>query len=190
MSTDQFIRDDIENLEKDFRISLESARIEEFCKTFPHQLQQEPDANFDSIGAWKWQDKLTYQNSYFDICTETYTNSGHKSLTEKVFPPLANFQPFFFVAFQGALKLLKELGFRTFHPYINESYDDEPDTSIRVKMIYEEIKRLCSMSQEEIHKWYWDMEDIFIHNHNHLKNIYKTEQHSLSLIRYLADRIK
>lgn len=189
VSSEQFIRDDIEKLERDFRISLDAGRIEEFCRTFPHQLKQEPDANFDSIGAWKWQDRQTYQHSYFDICTETYTHSGHKSLTEKVFSPLANFQPFFFVAFQGSLKLLKELGFRTFHPFINESYDDEPDTALRVKMIYDEIKRLCSMSKEEIHNWYWSMEEILVHNHGHLREIYKHDKHSSGLIKYLDDRL-
>jgi len=138
---------------------------------------------------WQHRDRDTYQNAYFEICTETYTNSGHKSLTEKVFSPLINFQPFFFVAFPGALELLQQQGFRTFHPFIDESYDKELDTGIRIKMIYEEIHRLCAMSKEDIHNWYWGMEEVLIHNHQHLISIYKTEQLSMSLIKYLSNRV-
>ena len=31
-------------------------------------------------------------------------------------------------------------------------------------MIVKEIKRLCSMSLEEIHEWYHEMEDVLKHN--------------------------
>jgi len=190
VSDERFSNESMDNIERDYRVFLDRQKIEEFCKSLPHQLQKEPYADFNTAGAWHHQDRETYQNSYFDICTETYTHRGHQSLTEKVFSPLINFQPFFFVAFPGALKLLQDLGFKTFHPFIDESYDKELDTALRVKMIYDEIKRLCAMSKEEIHNWYWSMEEILTHNHNHLKNVYKNEQHSISLMRYLSDRIK
>ncbi len=43
-------------------------------------------------------------------------------------------------------------------------------------MILDEINRLCSMSKEEIHKWYYEMEDILIHNQNHFAN-YEMQDH-------------
>lgn len=188
VSTEKSSSNIVNQLENDFRISLDKSKIEEFNNVLPHQLQNEPFATFETAGAWQHRDIETYKNSYFDICTETYTHRGHKSLTEKVFSPLINFQPFFFIAFPGALKLLQEQGFKTFHPFIDESYDKETDTALRIKMVYEEIKRLCSMSKEEIHNWYWSMEEILIYNHTHLKTIYKNDSNSLSLIKYLACR--
>jgi len=178
----------IDELNRDYRISLDKSKIEEFNKHLPHQLKAEPFATFETAGAWQHKDRETYQRAYFDICTETYTHRGHQSLTEKVFSPLINFQPFFFVAFPKSLKLLQDLGFKTFHPFIDESYDNEPDTALRMNMIYTEIKRLCSMSKEELHAWYWAMEEILIHNHSHLKTIYKNDPNSLSLMKYLASR--
>jgi hypothetical protein len=190
VSSETFTNDIMNQLDNEYRTCLDKSKVEEFNKNLPHQLKSEPFATFETVGAWQHRDKETYQNSYFDICTETYTHRGHQSLTEKVFSPLINFQPFFFVAFPGSLKLLQDLGFKTFHPFIDESYDKEPDTALRIKMIYEEIKRLCSMSKEEIHNWYWGMEGILIHNHSHLKTIYKNDPHSSSLMRYLASRIQ
>jgi hypothetical protein len=112
----------------------------------------------------------------------------HKSLTEKVFKPIANFQPFLFVAYPGALELLRSLGFKTFSPFINESYDLEPDEGRRVNMIYKEIVRLCSMSKDEIHDWYWQMESILEHNHNLLLELHKNDTTSIELIKYLHQR--
>jgi hypothetical protein len=113
----------------------------------------------------------------------------YKSLTEKVFKPIANFQPFVFVAYPGALALLKELGFKTFSPFIDESYDDELDEAVRLQMIYKEIDRLCCMSIQEMHDWYWAMKEILIHNHNHLLTLQHQEPKSLELIKYLYDRV-
>jgi hypothetical protein len=130
-----------------------------------------------------------HKNSYFYICTETFTGDeygkGYKSLTEKVFKPIANFQPFLFFAFPGALGLLRELGFKTFHPFIDESYDDEQDVSDRFHKIYQEIQRLTSMSKEELHAWYWSMESILVYNHQHMKNFHKNQKHCESFIEYL-----
>jgi hypothetical protein len=190
VSDEKISNNDIDYFESTYQMALDRSRIAELSGLLPHCLQHEPYATFETAGAWQHRDRDTYQNAYFEICTETYTNSGHKSLTEKVFSPLINFQPFFFVAFPGALELLQQQGFRTFHPFINESYDKELDTGIRIKMIYEEIQRLCAMSKEDIHNWYWGMEEVLIHNHQHLKSIYKTEQNSMNLVKYLNSRIK
>jgi hypothetical protein len=56
-------------------------------------------------------------------------------------------------------------------------------------MIAAEVDRLCSMSKEEIHNWYWSMEDILVHNHRHLMEIYKNEPISLKFIEELHQRV-
>ena len=113
----------------------------------------------------------------------------YKSITEKVAKPMANFLPFVFVSFKGALKLLRDIGFKTFHPFIDESYDDEPDEAKRVNMIYTEIQKICSMSKEDLHKWYWQMEDIYVHNYNFIQTYFTKDTHSLEMIKYLNDRV-
>ena len=78
-------------------------------------------------------------------------------------------QPFIYVGFAGALKQLKVWGFKTFYPYIDESYDDERDSIIRCKMIENEIRKLNEKSIEELHQWYYSIKDILLHNQTHLK---------------------
>ena len=57
-------------------------------------------------------------------------------------------------------------------------------------MIAAEVKRLCSMSKEEIHNWYWQMEDVLIHNHNRLMNLYLTDENSQAFIEFLHHRVR
>ncbi len=172
-----------------YNLTLDSTTIDSICSLTPHQLQTESNATFDTVSAWTDVDTTPHQNSYFYVCTETYVHGSYKSLTEKVFKPIINFQPFLFMAYPGALKLLRSLGFKTFEPFINESYDDKPDKIVRLDLIHNEIKRLCSMSKEEIHEWYWGMEDILIHNHNHMLTVGNNEPNSMRLIKYMYDRI-
>jgi hypothetical protein len=143
----------------------------------PYNLQSEQNLNFNNVNAWTDKEYLPHINSYFDICFESffYNESETLSLTEKIFKPIINFQPFIFVSTKGSLNLLKSLGFKTFEGFIDESYDNIEDNNKRLFTAYEQIKKLCSMSKEEIHNWYWNMEEILIHNHNHLLKIHNNK---------------
>ena len=80
------------------------------------------------------------------------------------------YQPFIIVTNSYYLKALKELDFKTFSPFIDETYDEVHGYE-KLKLIEVEINRLCNMSIEEIDKWYWEMEDILVYNCNHLIEI-------------------
>ena len=82
---------------------------------------------------------------------------------------MVNLQPFIYVGCAGALKQLQEWGIKTFHPYIDESYDDEKDPVIRFKMIENEIRKLNEKPMEEIHEWYYSIKDTLLHNQQQLK---------------------
>lgn len=159
-------------------------------KCFPKTLNDEPSTTMQNVSAWTDQTNKPYRDSYFYICTETYYHGEHKSLTEKVFKPIGNYQPFFFLAYPGALHHLRSLGFKTFSPYINEDYDNENNVAVRLKMIVSEVKRLCAMSREEIHNWYWSMEEILEHNRKHLETIYNNEPLTKDFINFLTKRAK
>ena len=128
------------------------------------------------------QTDLAYKNSYFNILTETcFFESSYKGvdefyLNERNVLPINTFQPFIVMNGQGHMKQFNKLGFKSFHPYINESYDKEKDPTKRFKMITKEIKRLCDMNDKEIYDWYWSMEEILIHNYNHFHNDFLPKQ--------------
>jgi hypothetical protein len=158
---------------------------ESLINLFPKKLADEPDTTMNTVSAWTDRTREPYRNSYFYICTETYYHGDHKSLTEKVFKPIGNYHPFFFFSFKGALQHLRDLGFKTFSPWIDESYDNEKVAHKRLKMIVAEVKRLCEMSEDEIYTWYWEMQDILEHNREHLIKIHESEPLTKDFVNFL-----
>lgn len=179
----------IDNILASYRLDANKDSVRELFQKFPHPLKDEPNGTFNTISSWTDLNPAPYENSYFYLCTETYAHGEYKSVTEKVFKPMVNFMPFLFMSFPGALSLLRSLGFKTFSPYIDESYDDEYDEVKRFKMIYSEIKKLCSMSKEELHNWYWNMQDILLHNHQLVLDFYKQDKQTVELVEYLSKRV-
>ncbi len=119
--------------------------------------------------------KQLYLNSYIHITSETIFDEGDPKnpfFSEKTFHPITNLQPFIYVGNPYSLRTLKSLGFKTFHPFIDESYDEEEDPKVRMSLITKEIERFNSMSIEEIHNWYYSLTDILLHNQQHC-NSYK-----------------
>jgi hypothetical protein len=170
-------------------INLDQEKLKQLHTQIPHSLREEPGSNYLNVAGWADRHSRQSENSYFYIASETYVHGIYKSLTEKIFKPLINFQPFIFLAFPGALNELRRLGFKTFSPFINEDYDNEQDLYKRIKMISDEISRLCSMSKEDLHNWYWSMEEILLHNHRHLLTIHHSEPNTANLVRYLHIRV-
>ena len=114
--------------------------------------------------------KELYQNSYVHITSETQFNE-HSSpfFSEKTWRPIMNLQPFIFIGNPGSLEQLREFGFKTFHPFIDESYDLIKDDRQRLLAIEQEIKKLAEMPIEEIHSWYYSILNTLIHNRDRLR---------------------
>jgi hypothetical protein len=111
-----------------------------------------------------WENHKPYLDTYFSIVTETAFLHPTGYVSEKSWKPIAFFHPFILVGSPGSLKFIREYGFKTFSPFIDESYDDVKTPVKRFKLIEKEIVRLGKMSKQEIHDWYWSMEDILTHN--------------------------
>jgi hypothetical protein len=118
-----------------------------------------------------------YENSYFSLVTETifFKERGHHAyetndrlfLTEKTFKPIFAQHPFLILASEGHLSALRDLGYKTFHPYIDETYDTIEDDYTRLETIIEEIKRLCNQTEEEWIKWQTNVKEIVEFNKQH-----------------------
>ncbi|NBO99873.1 MAG: hypothetical protein EBU90_07060 [Proteobacteria bacterium] len=156
----------------------------------PKTLIDEPTASNDNTHGWSEVNFKPYLNSYFYLCTETYHHAPYKSLTEKIFKPLANFKPIIFYGPQGSLEILRKLGFQTFSPHIDESYDNESDDNRRMHMVCAEVHRLCQMTPEQIHQWYWDMEEIYYHNRKTLLEFYERPEYVGPIVNLLHERTR
>ena len=110
-----------------------------------------------------------YFNSYIDVITTAkYDNKG-VYLDEKVYKSFACLKPFIIVGQYETLKTLKNYGFKTFSPIINEDYDSERDSEKRMDMVIQEIKKFSEMPISEVDRIFWQFKDILVHNFLHLK---------------------
>ena len=116
--------------------------------------------------------KELYLSTYLHLTSETKFDTGdYPFLSEKTYRPLMNLQPFIYIGNHHSLKKLHKMGFKTFHPYINENYDLEEDPKKRMSMIEKEIAIFNNKSIDEIHNWYYSITDILLHNQNQLQSI-------------------
>jgi hypothetical protein len=100
---------------------------------------------------WERFDIIPYKKTFFSIVVETLFHGNTIFLDEKVWKAIEARHPFVLVGNYHGLKKLKELGYKTFHPYINEEYDDIQESGNRMFKIIKEVKRLVSLSFSE-----WD----------------------------------
>ena len=119
------------------------------------------------------EDAELFRNSYFSIISETYFFSGDwqndlesKFFTEKTFNAMMMKHPFVLLSKPGSLQFLRDYGYKTFHPYIDESYDIIGNDQDRLIAIVNEIERLVNMSDDEFIQWQQNIAEIVEHNYN------------------------
>ena len=127
-----------------------------------------------NVHGYGFETKEIYLQSFFHIVGETIyyqddAPSGYVS--EKTFKPMAHFQPFIFAGPAGVIKHLNELGFKTFHPFIDETYDSILDDAERMNAISNEIIRLGKLSKEEMIDMTIKLKGVLHHNYRVLFNI-------------------
>lgn len=84
--------------------------------------------------------------------------------TEKTMRSMYAGKPFILLAGPGSLKNLQRWGFKTFSPFIDESYDTIENTEDRFRAICNEINRLGNLPLEELKQFANDYRSIFEHN--------------------------
>ena len=88
--------------------------------------------------------------------------------------------PFILAGMPGSLKVLKDMGYKTFHPYINEAYDSIIDDEMRAVAIAEEVERLCYLTDDAWIEMLYGLQHILDHNFNRFFT--HSIHYSLSLI--------
>lgn len=126
------------------------------------------------------QDFYLYHDSYFSVIPETiYYNKGNGVFetptesvffSEKTYKNINMMQPFILAAVPNSLAMLRERGYKTFHPYIDETYDTIIDDDLRLKYIVNEVERLSKQSENEWLLWLKNVKPIVEHNLEILKS--------------------
>jgi hypothetical protein len=112
-----------------------------------------------------------YNESLVNIITETYFFNKIIHVTEKTYKPIAFMQPFILVAASGSLQHIKDMGFKTFSEFWDESYDSEVDDKKRFSMILSVIRLIAKWSEEEKIKFTFAVKDIVDYNVAHLNTM-------------------
>lgn len=113
----------------------------------------------NNIHTYSEEDHKLYQRSYISIVSETdFFQTFHYNRTismnctfptEKTFKPIKARHPFIIASRPHFLKHLRAQGYKTFHPHINEFYDDIENDEQRLTAIMAEIERLSKYSDQE-----------------------------------------
>lgn len=114
-----------------------------------------------------------YEETYFSVITETtyFTRDWYPNvrfLSEKAFKPIAMKHPFIFVTVPNSLDILRKMGYKTFSPIIDESYDTEIDDAKRMLMIVNEIERLSNLNDYELEDFIIKAREICNYNYKNL----------------------
>jgi hypothetical protein len=110
-----------------------------------------------------------YQNSLISIVSETNFALPELTLTEKSFKPIKEKHPFIIVGVTGALKAMREMGFKTFGDFWDESYDETDCPRVRMQKISYLTEVIGAWTPEQILDFKRKVKPILEHNYNQLK---------------------
>ena len=145
--------------------------------------------DIENLNGYGYENKDTYFNSYFTIVTETYFFESYYYISEKTFKPIAHMHPFIILGRPGIIDYLKKFGFKTFHPFIDESYDMEEDNDKRFQMVCNEITKLNELSTEELDNIMDKITDILEHNQKQLLKLGGKNKMLYNLNQYIKKNI-
>ena len=117
-----------------------------------------------------------YYKSFCNVITETnfFEFADNHHITEKTDKSLFSMQPFIIVSTPFFLRKLKELGFKTFDRWWDESYDEINEN--HYKRLYQTkllLKEINKKSLDELKEIYQEMIPILIHNKKRAEYIFK-----------------
>jgi hypothetical protein len=115
----------------------------------------------------------SYYESFCAIVLESRTTQPWPNISEKTLNAIDNYRPFILAGTAGTLKMLKELGFKTFDQWWDESYDNITNNTDRFAAICKLIDYVNSFSVEELKSMHQDMQSVLTHNRENLKKVPK-----------------
>jgi|LakMenEpi03Aug12_release.lakeMendotaPanAssembly.Ray.scaffolds.fasta_scaffold90944_4 hypothetical protein len=106
-----------------------------------------------------------YPDFLIDIVTETWTQGTAFYPTEKTVRPMLLKKPFIIFGSQDYLAYLRQMGFRTFGDFWDETYDGYEGAD-RYSCILDLIDQLAAKNLDELESMYCDMQYTLDHNYD------------------------
>lgn len=143
-----------------------------FYDHLPFRLPNEDNASPDKLTRIHDDNIYSlYKSTDIDIVVETIFSSRNMAFhpTEKIWKSIYHRKPWVVFSSPYFLRNLRECGYKTFDPWIDESYDNITDNHRRVEALVAEIKRLDTMPQEKIDNLVKQCSEVCEHNYRRLE---------------------
>ena len=98
--------------------------------------------------------------------------------------------PFIIMGQPGILKHLRSMGFKTFHGWWDESYDDTPDPNERFAKLLKLYEELANYSHKTLADMMYEMTDILQHNFTLYKSLKDDENYANGFIEKVNSMFK
>ena len=122
------------------------------------------------------------QKAFLWVATESTVTHPEPFVTEKTFKAIVAQRPFVVFGDVGSLQYVKNLGFKTFVDFWDESYDNIINIEDRANAIVDIIDNISNLSLPELQDMCNKMASILEHNFLHFtKNFYQQEKDKLDL---------
>jgi hypothetical protein len=130
------------------------------------------------------QDYIGYENedlvkivhhSFLYVVTESRYCQPIANISEKLLRSYLAKRPFVIVGAPYSLEYLNKLGFKSFNKWWDESYDTEENHSKRLKMIFDIIDYIDSLSYDDLWSLLNEMKDVLDHNYEANKCLFSNK---------------
>lgn len=145
----------------------ETANILKFCNSLNEDITFNTNTKLNTKNLGSKVDWNDFNQSFCSLVTETNIDNNTLFISEKTYKPIYAQQPFIVLGNPNTLKYLKEIGFKTFDMWWDESYDSETDFKIRLNKIISIITDIANKSIDELSQIRKDMESVLVHNYKH-----------------------
>lgn len=112
-------------------------------------------------------DPEIYNQTYYSAMVETVSSTRFAMFSEKEAKPIVAGRPFVIFGSPGHLSAFRKLGFKSFAPVIDESYDNESDMTKRFSKV---LDSMHSLSKQDPIMVYDQLADTIAHNKSHFEN--------------------
>jgi hypothetical protein len=139
-------------------------RLLKFYSTYDsskHYVYDESDLENNKAASLN---KLAHSNTFLNIVTESLIDDRSIFYSEKIYKPMYCAQPFVLIGNPFSLKKLKELGFKTFEKWWDESYDLETTFTKRFEKIIDTLEYIASWDMDKCYQVTQEMEETLKHN--------------------------
>jgi hypothetical protein len=152
-------------VEKSNAIFLKPSELIYNIKNYKYAQDTTVDVNLEENHAGYINFKL-HDRCFVNVVTETRIDADSIFFSEKIFKPIFMLQPFILLGNPFSLKKLKDMEYKTFSDWWDESYDNETCLYTRIQKIVEIMLEISTWSLEKLNKTLIEMEDILKHNFN------------------------